>query len=53
MTNQHKSLDDVARRTANGHYVKQSNPGVRPVRDQAVSHAISQMKKSDSTAGNR
>jgi hypothetical protein len=39
------SLDNVARRFTNGHYVVQSMPGPNPERDKMVSEAISKLKQ--------
>ncbi|WP_308635376.1 DUF4037 domain-containing protein [Paenibacillus silvisoli] len=39
-----ESLDDVARRVANGHYVEQTLPGPDPERDKMISEAIAQIK---------
>lgn len=38
------TLDDAARRFANGHYMEQSMPGPNPERDKMVSEAIAKMK---------
>lgn len=39
------SLDDAARRYADGHYVEQSMPGANPERDKMVSDAIAKLKQ--------
>jgi hypothetical protein len=42
--NPRMSLDDAARRFANGHYVEQSLPGPNPERDKMVSEFIARYK---------
>ncbi|MEF3309355.1 hypothetical protein PV433_10625 [Paenibacillus sp. GYB004] len=40
------SLDEAARRYADGHYVMQTMPGPSPERDKKVSEALAQLKRS-------